>query len=155
MTENSGFIGLGATLEISDGASPEVWAAIANVKTISGPDESTEIVDVTHLSSTGGFREKRPHLQDSGEVGAEADFDPDHATHNAAAGILYIKRQRLRKHYRINYSGCADKDGEAVTWAESFYGYVTGASRSTPQDDNVKLNVTVTIDGPTSLEDLS
>ena len=151
MAENSGFIGLGATLEISDGASPETWTAIANVKSIDGPNDTTEIIDATHLGSSGGYREKRPHLQDGGTVSAEVSFDPSHATHDEATGILYIKRNKLLRKYRINWSGAVDKDGAAVPYGEEFNGYVTNTSRSTPMDDLVGMSFEITVTGAPSI----
>ena len=147
MSENSGFIGLGATIEISDGADPAVWTPIANVKSIGGPNDTTEVVDTTHLGSEGGYREKRPHLQDGGTVTAEVSFDPAHATHDETTGILYIKRQKLLKTYRVNWSGCVDKDGASVDFGEEFNAYVTNASRNTPLDDLVGMTFELTITG--------
>jgi hypothetical protein len=156
MAANSGFIGLGAALKIGDGASPEAFAAIANVKSISGPGRTAEIVDTTHLGSTGGYREKRPHLKDSGVISAEMSFDPNHATHkNAAGGLIYIFENRLLKNFLLDWTGCVDASGTAMTWGELFAGYVTNLSQSTPMDDLVTMSLEITLTGASTLTDLS
>ena len=55
MTE--GVIGLGTLLKIGDGATPEVFAAIAEVKDITGPGLSREFAEFTRQQSSGGYRE--------------------------------------------------------------------------------------------------
>ena len=47
----------GTTLKIGDGATPEVFAAIAEVTNVGGPGMSLDTVDITHPSSTGGWKE--------------------------------------------------------------------------------------------------
>lgn len=156
MSDNSGFIGLGAALKIGDGASPEVFTAIANVKSISGPGRTVEIVDTTHLGSSSGYREKRPHLKDGGTVSADTSFDPTHATHkNAAGGLVYIFENKLLKNYLLDWTGCVDASGTSMTWGESFAGYVSNLSGETPMDDLVGLSLEITITGPVTLTDLS
>jgi len=55
MTE--GVIGLGTLLKIGDGDTPEVFAAIAEVKDITGPGLAREFAEFTHQQSEGGYRE--------------------------------------------------------------------------------------------------
>ena len=49
MTE--GVIGLGTLLKIGDGAIPEVFTAIAEVKDITGPGLTREFAEFTHQQS--------------------------------------------------------------------------------------------------------
>ena len=52
-----GVVGLGTLLKIGDGASPETFTAIAEVKDITGPNMSMEFAEFTHQQSTDGYRE--------------------------------------------------------------------------------------------------
>ena len=59
-------------------ASPNAYAEIGQVVSISGPDGSVPEVDVTHLSSTG--KEYIGGLPDFGNVAMEVIWDPASAT---------------------------------------------------------------------------
>jgi len=56
----------GMELKIGDGASPEVFAAISEIKTFTGPGGSATVIDVTDLSSAA--KEKRMGLADEGQL---------------------------------------------------------------------------------------
>ena len=66
----------GCAIYKSDGASPEVYTAIGQVMSISGPDGSTGEIDVTNLASTA--KEFIPSLPDYGTVSLDVVWD--HAT---------------------------------------------------------------------------
>ncbi|MBD3405118.1 MAG: hypothetical protein GF411_03160 [Candidatus Lokiarchaeota archaeon] len=55
-------------------SSTEVYVAVAEVKSISGPSPSREQIDVTNLDSTGGWREFIPSFRDGGEVTLSMNF---------------------------------------------------------------------------------
>ena len=65
---SEGVIGLGTLLKIGDGASPEVFTAIAEVKDINGPAPTREFAEFTHEQSSGGNREYKPTFKNSGDV---------------------------------------------------------------------------------------
>lgn len=74
MAESQATIGLDTTIEIGDGASPEVFTAILEPKDIDGPEITQEDVDVTHMQSTGGFRESMPTFKSSGQVTFKCNY---------------------------------------------------------------------------------
>lgn len=55
-----------STIAIGNGASPEVFTAIGEVKGIDGPGGGAAVIDVTHLGSSR--REKRKGIPDGGQV---------------------------------------------------------------------------------------
>lgn len=59
------------TIAIGNGASPESFITIGEVKSIDGPGGGASVVDVTHLSSTR--REKRKGIPDGGQVSITAN----------------------------------------------------------------------------------
>jgi len=66
--------GVGAKLQLGDGASPQVYTAIGEVLNISGPELSAEQIEVTSLDSTGGYKEYIPGLLDGGTVSIEFNY---------------------------------------------------------------------------------
>jgi predicted secreted protein len=65
------FSGVGALLRKYDGSS---WVSLGEVKSISGPSMSREMLDATSLNSTGGYREFIPGLRDPGGVTFDMNF---------------------------------------------------------------------------------
>jgi predicted secreted protein len=70
----SAVAGLGTTFQEGDGASPEVFATIAEITSIGGPELSTEEIDVTNLDSSGGFKETIAGAKDPGSVSLEMNW---------------------------------------------------------------------------------
>lgn len=68
----------GVKLQRGDGATPtETFATIADVLSVKGPTETAKLVDVTSLSSTGGYREYLTGLKDGGEVSFDVSLSND------------------------------------------------------------------------------
>ena len=68
--------GVGAKFkrEVAGGSSAEPYDAIAEIKSIGGPEMSRETIDVTSLDSTGGYREFLASFRDGGVVTLEMNF---------------------------------------------------------------------------------
>lgn len=64
-------------LMIGNGASPEIYAPIANVGDLSGPSMSATVVDVTSHSTGNPWREKLCTLLDSGDFTLPLYYIPD------------------------------------------------------------------------------
>lgn len=75
-------LGKGTLLKAGDGAGTEVFTAIAEVKSISGPDITRDTVDVTHMESSGNFREYISTLQDGGTMNFDINYIGDNTTQN-------------------------------------------------------------------------
>ena len=78
--------GVGATLSTGNGASPQVFTAVAGIVSISGPELSVEEIDATSLDSTGGYKESIPGMKDGGTVSFTMHF-----SNNAAQRALRAK----------------------------------------------------------------
>lgn len=146
MPESTGKTGRGCKFEIGDGASPEVFTAIANVRSIAFSGRDAEEIDFTHLDSDGGFREQRQGFKDPGSIALEMHFDPTNTTHTDLlakflSGALF--------NWRINYS--------AAGWAKAETGK---AFVKNPGDTNINPNdpiggtATVRVSGGTSFVDI-
>lgn len=85
--DGDAFIGYGAEFLVGQsGASPEVFAAVPDVESITFGDMSTGVVDTTHLRSTGRHREKKATIRDSGPITLVVNYRPDHGAHKQAGG---------------------------------------------------------------------
>lgn len=146
MTASTAKIGLGAALLMGDGGSPEAFAIVANVVNVDGPSEAMETVDVTHLQSTGGYREYLPHLKDGGEVSLTVHYDPTHSTHDGSTGLKAKFDGRTLTNFKIDMS-----DQFASNNVLTFAAYVTGLGKSIEVDNVIQMAVTLKVTGAVSV----
>jgi predicted secreted protein len=74
--------GIGAQLKRGAGdGPPETFTKIAEIKTIKGPAEDSNIIDVTNLDSTGGYEEYIQGLKKGGVLSMDANFIPGDLTY--------------------------------------------------------------------------
>lgn len=132
------FAAKGTLLKKGDGASPEVFNTVAQVRDISGPDTTLETPDVTHHSSPEGHREFVGALIDGGEVTLELLFDPSDPTHDAQTGLLKEQKDRTKKNYQILFP-----DSSTAT----FVALVSNTAPAAPIDDALTKAVTLKISG--------
>lgn len=142
MTASTAKIGLGAALWMGDGGSPETFTQVANVVSIDGPSETMETVDVTHLQSTGGYREYLPHLKDGGEVTVTTHYDPTHATHDGTTGLKKKYDDRSLVNFKFDMS-----QQFATNGVINFSAYVTALSKGAQVDQALEQQVTLRITG--------
>lgn len=105
-----GFHGYGSQLEVGNGASPETFEAIAEVKEITFGDLTTAVIERTHLRSPDAHREKLAGLQDSGPFSLKLNWRPTHASQSNAGGgtgsfttggLIAMKRGRLEHNFQL------------------------------------------------------
>ena len=78
-----GHAAFGALLKAGDGASSEAFTAIAEVVNISGVTPSQGTTDVTHMSSSNGYREFKTTVRDAGSVTIDINWVADNSTQTA------------------------------------------------------------------------
>jgi hypothetical protein len=131
MPQTTGFTGIGAELQIGDGATPtEVFNAVGNVTSINLNTEADQ-VDATHLLSTSGYREYKQGFK-SASVDFEYHFDPDNPTHDDTDGMLAAYDSGESRNFKIDFTG-ADNSGVGAPTTNgvcSFSGVVTAHSVS-------------------------
>ena len=69
--------GVGTTFKRSNMLSSPTFAAIAEINSIKGPDKKRNVIDVTSLDSTGGYREFIAAFRDGGQVVMDMNFTRD------------------------------------------------------------------------------
>lgn len=77
----------GTYISFGDAASPNTYTEVGEVSAISGPTPDSEEIDVTHLRSTGGFREYLQSFKDGGEISVTANFLAGNATQDGSTGV--------------------------------------------------------------------
>lgn len=121
-------------------SSTGAWVAIAEVKSISGPTMTREMIDVTNLDSTNGYREFIPSFRDGGTVTLSINF--------TYAGYLILK-QDFQSDDLINYEILlADTGGTSI----EFSGYVQDLPISVKFDDAVTSEITVKVSGMVTID---
>lgn len=131
----------GTAFKVGDGATPEVFTAVAEVHNINGPSISRDSIEVTHHGSIGGFREYIPGLRDGGEVSIDINWNPANATHEDLYEAL-TSVQSGNTNYKIEFP-------DATEFA--FSGHVTGFEASAPIDDRLTASVTIKVSGAPTL----
>ena len=135
MGTSSAGIGYGTTLSRGNGATPEVFTAIGEVKDISGPGLSVDDVEATHQGSPDGFKEFVPGLIDGGEVAFDIQLVDDETTQEQ---VITDLNARTKRNYKLVSPG-----GGGWTFA----GYVKGFEPSYPVQDVVTASVTIKVSG--------
>lgn len=127
----------GTLLKRGNGAGPEVFSTIAEVKSISGPNMSSDVIDVTTHSSAaaGAWREKIASLIDPGELSFDINFIP------AAQGHIDLRTDfvnRTKRNFQLQFP-----DAGPTIW--SIEGIVTSFEIEAPTDDVLSASITITI----------
>lgn len=137
------FIGLGTVLYYDDnpGGAPN-YVAVGEINDLQPPSPQKETVDVTHMGSTGGYREFISGLKDGGEVTFNMNF--------VYADYLIFKNNfenddQPRK-YRIVFP---DDPTNPTRW--DFEAIVTDIPVTAPTADKVVADVTLKVSGQSTL----
>lgn len=133
---NAALEGQGVQLQLGNGASPEVFTEICEVKTMNPFTGSAAEIDTTSMCDTA--KTFRMGLQDWGNVALTMNFIPKDTQH---AELMAAKRDRQTRTFRIVLT-----DASPSTTYE-FQAYVTSVPLTTGVDAVVEGNVTLRITG--------
>ncbi|MFA5526896.1 MAG: phage tail tube protein [Acholeplasmataceae bacterium] len=126
------FTGIGTVLKRGS-------VAIADVVSINGPGMARDTVDVTTLSSVGGYREFITGLRDGGTLTFEVLF--------SKTGYQALKTDFENDDAETYSVELPDDDSTIIT----FDGLVTDFPVTIPLDDKVSVSVTIKITGNISV----
>lgn len=141
---SEGMSAFGTLLKIGDGATPEVFTAIAEVTSIDGPSMELETIEITNHSSEDGWREYVGGLLDAGEISLEFNFLPTDATQGYGGGLLQDMVNRTKRNFELVFP-----DSGATTWG--FTALVTKFETSAPHDDKLSGSATLKLSGKPTL----
>lgn len=130
-----GYNAFGTQLQRGDGATTEVFTAVANVTTIKGPEIKRDTVDVTAHNSEDAWMEFVGSLKDAGELSVEINYDP--ALHDIFVNDFDDAAPR---NYKIVFPTTPE-----TTWA--IKALMTGFSSEAPYDDKLSAELTLKVSG--------
>lgn len=116
---------------------------IAEVFDISGPEFTSEVIEVTHLKSPDYWREKIGGLKDGGDLTFSVNFILGNATHNAATGLLSAFAGSTSPPF--DEWEVVFPDVSNTTW--TVYGPITGFTTGATIDDKLQAEITVSLSG--------
>lgn len=131
----AGIDGFGTQLKRGDGATPEVFTALADVTSITPPGMSREAYDSTTHGSPDKHREFIGGLVDGGEVSADVNYHP--AVHDTLVADFADAAPRS---YQIVFP-----DPETTTW--DFKAILTGFEGAAPHDGLLTASLTWKVSG--------
>ena len=111
------------------------WVNTAEVNTITGPGMTRDVIDVTSLGSTGGYREFITGFRNAGTVTFSMNFT--RATYDTMKADF---ESDALQNYEIVLS-----DSDTTTL--EFEGLVTELPLTVPPDDKVTVDITIQISG--------
>jgi predicted secreted protein len=79
-TGSKAFGGPGTFLAVGNGASPEVYTEVAEIKTIKRSGSKMDTPDVTNMETVNRYREYIATLLDAGEISIEGNYIPHDTT---------------------------------------------------------------------------
>lgn len=127
--------GVGAQFRRWGGNANPNWVSIAEINSITGPNKSRDTIDVTSLSSTGGYREFIGGFRDGGTVTLPMNF-----TRSTYETMNNDFEANVHQHYEIELP-----DTETTTF--EFVGLVTELGLAIPVDDKITADVTIKVSG--------
>lgn len=131
-------------IQLGNGSSPEVYATLANVSSITGPGLSANVVDVTSHSSSTPWREKITTLLDAGDVTFDLFFVPNDTGHKALLTLFTSRGSGVPSPFALSFPTTPSR----TVW--TFDGWVSKFSTSEPVDNVIKASLTITITGAPS-----
>jgi hypothetical protein len=135
----------GTLVQIGDGGSPEAFTTIAELRTISGPSLTADVIDVTVHNTATPFRRFISGLIDGGEIQIDINFVPQETTHSYSTGLLADMLNRTRRNFAIVFP-----DSGTTTWI--IPGIITSFECSSDPADVLMASVTIKVSGPPTFE---
>ncbi|MCZ2155741.1 MAG: hypothetical protein LC114_17890 [Bryobacterales bacterium] len=129
----------GSILQLGDGATPEVFTAIAEITELTPPQMSRDDIDVTSHQSSDGYREFISGLRDSGEVSFKANWLPTNSTHDGTTGLLETFNDDVNHNWKIILPNTL------ITIA--FSGFLTAFEPDLPLEEQAQLSGTIKVSG--------
>ena len=141
---NNALSSFGTLLKKGDGGGPEAFTTIAEVQDIEGPELGLDTEESTSHDSAGGWEDFVPTILRSGDVSFEINYNPTHATHNAATGLIADMKNRTKRNFQLVFPNAG-----STTW--SFAAYVTKFQPKAPTAGKLAASVTMKLTGQPTL----
>lgn len=134
--------GVGAVFQkkTADSSDGDVFTTISQINQISGPDLSRDVIDVTNLDSTGGYREFIAGFRDGGEVTLNMNFTKT---------TFDLMKEDFDSDVLNDYRIVLPDVGNTTF---SFSGLVTGIGMAIPMADKITADTKIKISGELTVE---
>jgi len=130
---------VGVTFKRGNGASSETFTALGEVTALSFGGSTRDMIDVTNLASSGGYREYIASFRDAGELTLDLNY-----THDAHETMLDDYESADSVNYQV---ACADTSVSTF----SFTGYVSNLGVTANVGEQIKATCTIKITGAITL----
>jgi predicted secreted protein len=144
MAASNAWWAYGSTFKLGDGASPEVFTAVAEVRDIPGPNLTRDSIEVTNQDSDDGWREYIPGWRDGDSVTIQANWLPSNATQDDSTGMLSHFEDDDNHNYQI-------VTPTAIGITIEFAGHITGMPLNLPLTEQAQVEFTVKISGAVTI----
>lgn len=135
--QSQAMIGYGSRLYLGSNALiTATFTELGEVTNISGPNYSTDSVDVTHMQSPDGFREFVCGLTDPGEVSFDFNYVPGNPTDEILDELYDIDPVSRKRSWKITFPN----GGQFI-----FQGFMTSWERTSPTEDKMTSSITVKV----------
>jgi Lambda phage tail tube protein, TTP len=126
----------GTVLARGDGGSPEVFATVPAIVSITGPDSTKAEIDVTDLGSQA--KEYKGGLADFGRMSVEMQYIPGDPTHTLIRND-FINATSPVRNWRLTFTNGKKWD---------FAAYVSGAPGNIAAENVVRATLNLRLSGP-------
>lgn len=131
-------IGYGAMVEVETLTSPGEYVEIGEVRNITAPSATLDLIDATHMQSPDGRREFVPGLIDGGECSFEMNYIPGSVTDQLLLGILALAPADRARSVRLTYPN---------TVTDVFIGVLQTYEVTVPTGELMAANVSFKVSG--------
>jgi predicted secreted protein len=136
--------GLGTILYYASGTNT---TAIGNVISISGPDQTIDVIDFSTMDSANAWREKMPGMKDQGTISFDVNYDGSAAGNSNVLNTLFGDTSYTFGVYFNETTVLTNKS----KWSCS--GFISRLGFAIPFDDKVTQSVEITMTGAPTFTD--
>lgn len=105
MAQTESKIGYGTILSRGNGASPQVFTRLAEVRKVGEFGSERGLIDMTNLDSPDAFMEYLLAMKDGVELPVEANFLPANETQGAETGLIADHNDGTRRDFELELPG--------------------------------------------------
>lgn len=107
----------GALLKVGDGASPEVFTTVPEVKRMRGPAVRFDLIDVSSHDTVGAFREYIPGFADGDAITGEGNWRPSNTVHKNIRIDAYAQTKR---NFKLIFADISDNNVLCNTFIQNW-----------------------------------
>lgn len=139
MVATAAMIGYGTLVAVHDGGTPGTFVDLAEIYSVTPPNQQVDQVEATHNTSPNRTREFIAGLISPGECSFEMNFIPGSQSDDR---LTELKASGQSVQIKVTFPNL-------VTW--QFLASITGYEPSSPTDDRMTVTVTLTVSGSTTI----